>query len=75
MVAAVLLEAVVPVLVELEEFELPHAARPDASIAQLASAPNLFLITTSPLAGLSLTGSSVSVSLRCRAKDSLFNRQ
>jgi hypothetical protein len=53
-VAAVLLEAVVPVLLELvEELELPHAARPDASIAQPASAPNLFLITTSPSAGLS----------------------
>ena len=32
----------------LDEFELPHAARPKASSAQLASAPILFLITESP---------------------------
>jgi hypothetical protein len=37
----------------VEELELPHAARPNANIAQPASAPILFLITTSPLAGLS----------------------
>jgi hypothetical protein len=37
----------------LDELELlPHAARPRASIAALASAPILFLVTTSPLAGL-----------------------
>jgi hypothetical protein len=48
------LALVLGVLVELlEEFELPHAARPNASTTQPASAPNLFLITTSPLAGLS----------------------
>jgi hypothetical protein len=35
----------------LDELELllPHAARPSASTATLASAPILFLITTSPL--------------------------
>jgi hypothetical protein len=38
--------------VELVELELPHAARPNASTAQPASALNLFLITASPLAGL-----------------------
>jgi hypothetical protein len=38
----------------LGELELPHAARPNVSNAQLKSAPILFLITTSPLAGLSL---------------------
>ena len=31
---------------------LPHAASPSASNAQPASAPILFLVTTSPLAGL-----------------------
>jgi hypothetical protein len=36
----------------LEELELPHAARPNASTAAPASAPILFLITTSPLTGL-----------------------
>jgi hypothetical protein len=40
----------------VEELELPHAARPNASIAQPVSAPNLFLITASPLAGLSVDG-------------------
>jgi hypothetical protein len=34
------------------ELLLPQAARPSASKATLASAPILFLITTSPLAGL-----------------------
>jgi len=34
----------------LDEPELPHAARPNASTAQPASALILFLITTSPLA-------------------------
>jgi hypothetical protein len=47
------LEAVVPLeLLEELELELPHAARPNASTAQPASAPILFLITTSPLAGV-----------------------
>jgi hypothetical protein len=51
------LEVVVLALLELlEELELPHAARPNASTAQPASAPILFLITTSPLAGLSVAG-------------------
>jgi hypothetical protein len=37
----------------LDELELlPHADRPSASNATLASAPILFLVTTSPLAGL-----------------------
>jgi hypothetical protein len=50
-------------LVELElelldelELLLPQAARPSASKATLASAPILFLITTSPLAGLRVHG-------------------
>jgi hypothetical protein len=50
-------------LVELElelldelELLLPQAARPSASKATLASAPILFLITTSPLAGLRVYG-------------------
>jgi hypothetical protein len=49
------LALVLGVLDELLEelLELPHAARPNASTTQPASAPNLFLITTSPLAGLS----------------------
>jgi hypothetical protein len=42
------LEAVVPELL-FDELELPHAARPNASDAQPASAPILFLITKSPL--------------------------
>jgi len=51
-VFAALLELalVLELLVELlDELELPHAARPNASTAQPASAPILFLITTSPL--------------------------
>jgi hypothetical protein len=42
----------------LDELELllPQAARPSASKATLASAPILFLITTSPLAGLRVHG-------------------
>jgi hypothetical protein len=42
----------------LDELELllPQAARPSASKATLASAPILFLITTSPLAGLRIYG-------------------
>jgi fermentation-respiration switch protein FrsA (DUF1100 family) len=40
----------------LDELELPHAARPSASKATLASAPILFLVTTSPLAGLRVVG-------------------
>jgi hypothetical protein len=43
-------------LVVLLELELPHAARPNASTAQPASALILFLITASPLAGLSFDG-------------------
>jgi hypothetical protein len=54
-VAEALVLELVELVVELLELELPHAARPTASIAQPASAPNLFWITTSPLAGLSLT--------------------
>jgi hypothetical protein len=44
------------VLDVLEVLELPHAARPNASTAQPASALILFLITASPLAGLSFDG-------------------
>ena len=40
------------VLELLDELELPHAARPNASAAQPTSAPILFLITASPLTGL-----------------------
>jgi hypothetical protein len=42
----------------LEELELPHAASPNASTAQPAMALILFLITASPLAGLSSAGTS-----------------
>jgi hypothetical protein len=37
--------------VELVELDLPHAPTVSASSAQLASAPILFLFTTSPLTG------------------------
>jgi hypothetical protein len=39
--------------VDVDDFELlPHAARPSASTTVPTSAPVLFLITASPLAGL-----------------------
>ena len=40
--AALLRVALVELLEELEELELPHAARPKPSSAQLASAPIFF---------------------------------
>ena len=48
----------------LDELELlPHAASPSASNATPASAPILFLVTTSPLAGLRVEGRRVAVTL------------
>jgi hypothetical protein len=55
-VAAVEVVLVVVLVFVLDDSELPHAARPSVSSAQLASAPIFFLITTSPLAGLSFDG-------------------
>jgi hypothetical protein len=46
-----LVEELVELLGELEdlvELDSPHAARPNASIAELRTAPILFLVTTSP---------------------------
>jgi hypothetical protein len=53
-----------------DELELPHAARPNAAVAHAASAPNLFLITTSPLAGLSIQAHRPTAVWPCR----LFQR-
>jgi hypothetical protein len=57
----------------LDELELllPQAARPSTSKATLKSAPILFLITTSPLAGLSLDcarGTQFYAESACRGK-------
>jgi hypothetical protein len=64
--------AVVELVVELlVELELPHAARPNASTAQPASALILFLITTSPLAGFSVDcarGAQFCAESACRGK-------
>ena len=60
----------------VEELELPHAARPNVSTAQLTSAPILFLITTSPLLDCRMAARQRT---RCppkrRATGSLFNRR
>jgi hypothetical protein len=69
-VLAVELLVVVVVLV----LELPHAASPNASTAQPASALILFLITASPLAGLSFDGAwSTRLSAYPACQDTVFS--